>query len=362
MGFAPTEVRWLSSLGVNSGCFVAVRVKHSGPFRWRVSTGICCLLAGLAALCGSPQQVTAAPPMSTELRPAVSVTTEALLLWRDGGPDRPLYFDNANPAIVPLDAGMITTGMAAGPRYRIDLSPSGEGAWEFNYFNVRSFTGSRSVDSPQGDLEQDDIFGYLFPDVTSAQAVASSGIQSFELNRREPLARFDGDFLYGFRWVEWNDRLAITDTTVTGTLTGSDRFIANTFDSLYGAQVGLDMVLLGDRDRAWIEGLGKAGIYYNNASQSSFVDSVTTTQVSRSGSKSVDRTSFFGELGFTGCVRLGEHWTARAGFTMFWLGNGTAAADQLSVNNLFSSDIETGIDTGSSVFLYGVNLGLQAAW
>lgn len=302
------------------------------------------------------------PPLDLSTRPQATATVEALLLWRDGLPDRPLYFDNANPSIVPLDAGMITTGMAAGPRYRIDLSPTGEGAWEFNYFNVQSFTGSQSVTSPQGDLEQDNIFGFLYPDVDFAEAVSASAIQSFELNRRMPLHRFDGDFLVGFRWVEWNDRLTIRDTTVTGTPTGSDLFIANTFDSLYGAQMGLDMVLIGSRDSAWIEGLGKAGIYYNNASQNSFVDSVSTDQIVRGTSAAADLTSFFGELGFTGCVRLSEHWTARAGFTMFWLTNGTAAADQLSVNNLFSNEIESGIANGDTVFLYGVNLGLQAAW
>ncbi len=57
-----------------------------------------------------------------------------------------------------------------------------------------------------------------------------------------------------------------------------------------------------------------------------------------------------------------DHWVARTGFTMFWLGNGTAATDQLSVNNLFSDDIVTGIDNGANVFLYGLNLGLEAGW
>jgi hypothetical protein len=109
--------------------------------------------------------------------------------------------------------------------------------------------------------------------------------------------------------------------------TGANLFIGTTFDSLYDGQMGLDMVLLGSRNQAWIEGLGKAGISYNNASQNSFVDSVSTHQIVRS-----------------------TH----------------AAADQPSVNNLFSNlfsnEIESGIANGETVFLYGVNLGLQAAW
>lgn len=306
----------------------------------------------------------AVPPLDLSARPRATATVDALLLWRDGLPGRPLYLDINEPSVVALDAADITPGMAAGPRYRIDLSPSGDGAWEFNYFNVETFTGSRSIASSDGQsaFGQNNIFEYGLPDVISAEAASTSAIQSFELNRRASLARFDGDFLVGFRWVEWNDRLTIRDRTFSGTATGSDLFIANTFDSLYGAQMGLDMVLLGSRERAWVEGLGKAGIYYNNASQNSFAESISALRFTRSTSASADLTSFFGELGFTGCVRLSEHWTARAGFTMFWLANGTAAADQLSVNNLFSGEIESGIANGDTVFLYGLNLGLQAAW
>ena len=296
-------------------------------------------------------------------RPAFTGSVEALLLWRNGLPDRPLYFDSADPATVPLDAAGIGTGMAAGPRYRIDWNRFDDGGLEFNYFNVQSFGGSRSASSPGGQLEQSDIFGFTFPDVTSATAASSSGIKSFELNRRRQLGSWEGDFLYGFRWVEWNDGLRITDTTLSGIATGADLFTANTTDSLYGAQLGLDLVLLGSRsNRAWIEGIAKAGIYYNLAVQRSFVDSAGTDQIVRSTAATADLTSFFGELGFTGCVRLSDHWVARTGFTMFWLGNGTAAADQLSVNNLFSDDVVTGIDNGSTVFLYGLNLGVEASW
>jgi hypothetical protein len=89
---------------------------------------------------------------------------------------------------------------------------------------------------------------------------------------------------------------------------------------------------------------------------------VSTDQIVRGNAASVHTTSFVGELGFTGCVRLSEHWVARTGFTMFWLGNVSAAADQLSANNLFSQEIVSRIDTGAGVFLYGLNLGLEASW
>ena len=334
------------------------RVRVATPCR--LSASSVCLPA--VALCVMVAAAVSANATETA-RPTWSGGVEALLLWRDGPAARPLYFESANPASVPLDAGGIATGMAAGPRFAIEWSANGTDAVEFNYFNVESFTGSRSVASPGGGLEQADILGFSFPDVTSATAASSAGIKSFEVNRRRALGRFDGDFLYGFRWVEWNERLAVTDTTLTGAGSGSDFFSAATVDSLYGAQIGLDLVLAGSRSgRAWVEGIGKAGIYYDRAVQNSFVDSVSTDQVVRSTATSADLTSFFGELGFTGCVRLSDHWVARTGFTMFWLGNVAAAADQLSVNNLYSREIVSAVDTGADVFLYGLNLGLEASW
>ncbi len=329
----------------------------------RLSGAVRCLVCWLVAMTLLPARAADWSPAGGDRRPTFSGGVEALLLWRDGLPDRPLYFESANPEIVPLDAGGIATGMAAGPRYRIDWSPDGVGAFEFNYFNVQSFSGSRSVASPSAGLEQDNIIGFLYPDVTAATAASSSGIQSFELNRRRQLGMFEGDFLYGFRWVEWHDGLRITDTTVTGLTTGSDLFTTDTISSLYGAQIGLDMVLLGSRrGQAWLEGIGKAGIYYDRAVQRSFVDSVSTDQIVRSTAATADLTSFFGELGFTGCLRLSDHWVARTGFTMFWLGNVAAAADQLSANNLYADEIVSGIRARDSVFLYGLNLGLEAGW
>ena len=327
--------------------------------RWRafVGSAIVMLVAGALAL--GPAAARSDPPPD---RPTLTGSIEALMLWRSGLADRPLFFGGPPPD-AGLNASDVATGMAAGPRYRIDWSPGGEGALEFNYFKVESFSGSRGLTAAVGNLEQAEIFGFSFPDVAAAAAAASSGITSFEVNRRLPLGGIEGDFLYGFRWVEWNDGLAVADRTVTGSQSGRDLFLAKTIDSLYGAQLGLDAVVAGSRSgRSWVEGVGKAGIYYDRAVQHSLVDSVSTDQVIRSTAATADLTSFFGELGFTGCLRLSDHWVARTGFTMFWLGNVTDAASQFSANNLFSDEIQSGIDTGASVFLYGINLGLEAAW
>src|SRR4029079_17743688 len=71
----------------------------------------------------------------------------------------------------------------------------------------------------------------------------------------------------GFRWIEIRDNLA-TD------LVGSSQTI-NVNNHLYGYQLGADMVFF-RRGRFTIDGFGKAGIYANNADQ-------TTTHVNIGG-------------------------------------------------------------------------------
>ena len=198
---------------------------------------VCAMLSVVGALFVAPSANAA-----DASRPLWTGSVDALLLWRDGPASRPLYFESADPASVPLDAGGIATGMAAGPRFAIEWSRNGTDAVEFNYFNIQSFHGARSVDSPGGQLEQASILGFNFPDVTAATADASAGIKSFELNRRLNVTGWEGDFLYGFRWVEWSESLRISDTTLSGIQTCDDTFLTNTISSLYGAQVGLDLL------------------------------------------------------------------------------------------------------------------------
>ena len=115
-------------------------------------------------------------------------------------------------------------------------------------------------------------------------------------------------------------------------------------------------------EKGAITGGRSAGVYGTTVVQDTALESVSVSQITRSTAATADTTSFVGELGFTGCLRLSDHWVARTGFTMFWLGNVAAAADQLSANNLYSQDIVSRIDTGANVFLYGLNLGLEAGW
>lgn len=292
--------------------------------------------------------------------------TEGLMLWRDA-PQGVSLFNAAPDTIGPttlLDASNLASDMAAGPRFTLFRHTGDLGAIEFNYLRVEDFTAGRALPSSAG--------GYVFggdvlccpleTNLNEAAASMSSELQSFELNRRFPT---DGriQWLAGFRWVQWNEALSLDATT---DLQAPPQFVdidTRTTNDLYGMQVGLDSILWRSGGRFWIEGLGKAGVYYNNAGQfTSFENSFPPERVA--GGTSTARVGFVGELGVTGVWQVTDWLAVRTGWVAFWLGGLAQAPNQLAEQCLIcdTRPVTQGTDTGGSVFLNGITLGLEARW
>ena len=277
--------------------------------------------------------------------------TDALLLWRDAPPAAPLYFD-ATTGATALSPSDIDPAMAAGPRYALFWSPDGVRSIEANYFRVQSWSGDTGATS-RGNLEQNDVYGFNLAGIDSVSMASSSSVQSFELNARHRA----GDrvtWLAGFRRVEWNDALTTLESANSGA--NVNAFSTETIDNLYGGQAGIDMVIL-RQGALRVEGVGKAGVYYDSAARQRS-SLVSNTFSAASVSAADDRVAFVGELGLTGVYDVTSRLSLRAGYTMFWLGNVTAAADQVQANDLFGAGPGV-IRDGASVFLNGITLGLE---
>jgi hypothetical protein len=290
--------------------------------------------------------------------------TDALLLWRDA-PQGVGLFDSVGPG-AGLNAADLASGMAAGPRFSLFRHTGDLGALEFTFFRVQDFTASRTLPATDGD--------YLFaPGVlccnlktplNDAGAALASEFQSFELNRRFPT---DGrvQWLAGFRWVQWNESLglgAVTD--VPGQTVDIDTATNN---DLYGMQVGLDSILWRNGSRFWIEGLGKAGLFYNRSGQfTSFEQSLPPPFPDErvAGGTSTSRAAFVGELGVTGVWQVTDWLAIRTGWVAFWLSGIAQSPNQLAEQCLICEDrpIRQATDTGGSVFVNGLTLGLEARW
>ena len=82
-------------------------------------------------------------------------------------------------------------------------------------------------------------------------------------------------------------------------------------------------------------------------------------------SQSIQRTSFFGEVGGNATVDLTNWLSWRVGYNVFWLSGVATPANQLSVatlNPLNGNVVRNGINTSGSVLLHGVNTGIEARW
>ncbi len=295
--------------------------------------------------------------------PAWTGRVDALLLWRDAPQGAPLFDSIAGPSPeTALDARDLQSGMAAGPRFTIFRHTGDHGAIEFNYFRVQDFTAARSLPGTDG--------GYAFAEdllccspitpLNEVDAAMSSELQSFEINRRIPT---DGrvQWLAGFRWVQWNESIGLdVATDLPGQAIGID---TDTNNDLYGMQIGADTILLRTSGPFWIEGLGKAGVFYNRSSQfTSYAITLPPDQVA--GGTDTSRAAFVGELGVTGVWQMNDWLALRVGWVAFWLGGLAMAPNQLDQQCLICQDkpVRQATDTGGSVFLTGLSIGLEGRW
>jgi len=108
-----------------------------------------------------------------------------------------------------------------------------------------------------------------------------------------------------------------------------------------------------------VNGIGKAGVYYNHqAAQNTYYNDFFNPANTYSGSN--DTVSFVGETGINASLALTNWLSWRAGYTCFWLGGVATSARQLGLTDVSTG--ATSVNTNGSVFLHGVTTGLEARW
>lgn len=284
--------------------------------------------------------------------PRWEFTADALLLWQGNVTNRVFYTDATGSA---LDAAQGQTPLSVGPRFGLMLNLDQERAVELNYFQTSPFQGEQTTPPSDAAYTMNDLAGFDLSGVSGASFETDALIQSFEANWR----RGNGGpvtWLVGFRWVEWNQSLAINDTAGQYI----DTFNTNVGNDLYGAQIGLDAMLWNRDGAISIDSVAKAGVYYNNAYQQiSAYEGVARGPLRAAA----DETSFFGELGITMDTRITDWLSWRLGYSAFWLSGVAEAAGQLSSTNLqLPVPPPATINTSGSVLLHGVTTGIEARW
>lgn len=287
---------------------------------------------------------------------------DVLLLWQGNVPATPLLNVDADPFPVALAGDQIPYVMGTGPRTAIIFNIDQCHGIEANYFNAGNFSANREFTAPaDAQLAWAGLGGYAIGGIDSGTASTAGRIQSFELNWR----RYNGGsitWLAGFRWIEWNDSLNVTDNWTDDTGQGTDALSAQSVNNLYGGQIGVDAVLLTLFDVVRFNGVAKAGVYGNmDAGSTVVVESSDPNRIPPTGYYATrNSTGFFGEVGVNGTVRLTNHLFWRAGYNFFWIGGLATSLNQV---NAFDMTVPSGtLNTAGSVFLQGVNTGIEAVW
>lgn len=288
------------------------------------------------------------------------VQVDALMLWQGNIASRPLYTGA-------LDVNQAQTPMSVGTRYGVIFNVDECRAIEGNYFQVGMFNGAASP-LVAGPYTPNNLYGLdatlagLGAQIDSGTVFTSGMIKSAELNGRRstggPLT-----WLAGFRWVEWNSGLLLSQQVSGGFVPAPTPTTASTItgNDLYGGQIGADLSLWKTpQGPVSVNGIGKAGVFYNNAFQRSTAE--VPGFVSSATAASTAATAFFGEVGANADVRLNRWLSWRAGYSLFWLNGVAVPASQIALTNLSAAPPTAAIDAGGSVFLHGVTTGLEARW
>jgi hypothetical protein len=185
-----------------------------------------------------------------------------------------------------------------------------------------------------------------------------SDLHSAEINYVHTWKRFS--VLGGFRFVRFSDnfewssgRSGISSEVFSGSVGH------HTDNDLYGGQIGARWRQR--YRRLFLDITGRAGVFGNDANQ------IANFGISDSGSTLRDvagptaydsAVAFVGDLNFSAGCRLTSVWAVRAGYNLIWIDRVALAPDQFQGFEFANQQVAL----DGSVFLHGVNVGLEGQW
>jgi hypothetical protein len=300
-----------------------------------------------------------------------ALRADALLLWRNAPPSRPFYYTvvpgTGQVGSTALNANDLNSDMLVAPRLSLLRNDCDGRTLEATYLYAGNFYSERSLPYVSG--------GYATSpptiSINSANAQLLGQLQSLEFNTRHCVWADTCQFLIGARWLQWNESLERSDSYSVPPNPGPDPVIGNDFyntqcfNNLWGGQIGLDTLLLGRPGMARVEGLVKAGAYYNNAGQNSTFTYVLNGQTfpdQNAGAAGPAACSFVGEVGLTAVLPICCNWDFRCGYFGLWLTNLAQPTRQYSGQNRDQFASVGTLDTAGSAILQGLSLGLEGRW
>ncbi|WP_425617569.1 BBP7 family outer membrane beta-barrel protein [Anatilimnocola sp. NA78] len=228
-------------------------------------------------------------------------------------------------------------------------------AWELSYFGAQEWSGTESVSS-LNNLDLPDPIGAFADDFNNANSIAvtyRSHLHNAEVNYLRDHAGIA--WLIGFRYLNWDENLNFLATDNDADVSNYEIGASN---NLIGAQIGARTVY---HARWWQwELTGKAGVFGNNVNQKQTLGDDDNAIVVRNVSVQETGGSFVGDFNISGHCQLNDIWRVRAGYNLLFVTGLALAPDQIDFTNAPLSG--TVVDRSGTVFLHGLNVGLEAVW
>lgn len=374
-----------------------------GPVRRRNVPVVTCMLGVLLAALMLPtavsaedaeaaQSVAQRPPDTPQHRPRWTASVEAVVLERLGGVNQTLvqrvpgttpFFETSKAlGAEALNSNQLQAGFAPGAKVRLQYSDDSGYGVEATYLNIsfRSTTAAVGPDNPAdwlvmrapGTFWQTQDFPYQAM-TWSAETV----LQSAETNARLYLSR-SVTLLAGFRWFRLTDGLqggltppdltapswkaTCPACTISGITPGGPAgnyppfWNTSTTNNLYGVQVGVDGTLL-EHDRFSLGGQIKAGLFVNNATQST---GVSLQKVVYGSTATTSQAAFASELALHLKYHLMTGLALKGGYELLWLNGVALAPGQVQETYTGPSSVRAlGVNAGSNILFQGFTLGLE---
>jgi hypothetical protein len=337
----------------------------------------------IAAAAGVALAASAAQAQWPDTRAAVGggsetyATLDALAIQRDNATvDRDFVIDGdtLTPALTNQSLKFVT---APGVRLMVGRHGCDRIGWELGYVGVYGMW----ADTLATGADNLEVAGLLANDLTNfrnqsvAEATYGSTLNMAEANllfteQFHSYPRMSAyqleqikavgtvDWIAGFRWAGLAESAAID---MNPTATSSDSLYAvRANSSLFGGQIGARGRLAWE---AWaFEGWVKGACAYAAVSQSQdgIVDALGPAVYRQPGGGSADGVAGIFDTGIGLVRRLGDTWSLRLGYNSFWLTGVALAPDQFDFSD--ATEAPTNVQAGSTLWLGGASIGLEAAW
>lgn len=283
--------------------------------------------------------------------PCWSFTAEAFALQRSTTRNQSL-FRNAGNTFNLLNSKNLNFPVAFGPkvsvtRHRVFAS---DFDIEVGYFQFDGFEVNAAV--PGQSRMVTDVNTAFF--ATDSLARYRSALYCGEVNVRWQW--FDWlTLLSGFRMAELNEHY-----NASGMSTYKDPPVpvavdVNSFNHLYGYQLGADAEVFNLGGALRINTLCKAGVFGNFASQNNHRVALGSRDESLSAVSR--RVSFMGEIGVVATYAITDRLAFRASYQAMWLEGVALAPEQLETSSFTIASAKVNLDGG--VFYHGGGLGLE---